>query len=72
MNDDKFYYASGKLIRMKRDGYDIKITSGMIKVKGYREWNPVTYMRTNESRLHCVEWVLSLIKDGVIREEKKV
>jgi hypothetical protein len=69
MAEDKRYYRKGKLVRLKRGGFDIKITSDTIKVNGYREWIAVTYMTGNRMREECVEWVLSLIKKGKLKQE---
>jgi hypothetical protein len=48
----------------------MKITRDTIKPKGYKTWIAVTYMDTNENREHCAEWVLGLIKRGVLKQEE--
>ena len=62
-------YTKGKLVRIRHKDFDIKITSEEITVKGYSAWVAVTYMRANENRLRCAEWVLQLIERGILKKE---
>jgi hypothetical protein len=69
-NGDKLYFTGGKLTRMKRGPYDLKITLETIKAKGWREWGAVTQMGSNENRLVCADWVIGLIEKGVLKPDE--
>jgi hypothetical protein len=66
-NGDRLYFTKGKLTRLARGAYDLKITSETIRAKGYREWIALTYMTTNENRMVCADWVIGLIERGVLK-----
>jgi hypothetical protein len=69
VDGDRQYFTKGKLTRLVRGEYDLKITSETITAKGYRGWNAVTCMDTNEKRLSCSDWVIGLIKRGILKQE---
>jgi hypothetical protein len=67
--DRRYYYTKDKLTRLVCGEYDLKITSETIQAKGYRKWIAVTYMTTNVNRIDCAEWVIDLIRRGVLQKE---